>query len=182
MEKASKYTKEQGFGKTITVTTLWLDLSACKPVSFVACVSRSTMFGGPRQGAASTKNNGTGPQTHSSKRQPRESNAQGQCRAGNAQPWKYFPAAIWSGWLNMRIFPAAVPEDGSVAFPVQPAHGEAALVRSALSAHCSLSVPSTLQGAVRLRGWPAAGELSLMTASHNMHRQSHAHRERENFN
>lgn len=82
----------------------------------------------------------------------------------------------------MRIFPAAVPEDGSVALPVQPAHGEAALVQSALSAHCSLSVPSTLQGAVRLRGGPAAGELSLMTARRNMHRQSQAHRESQKFN
>lgn len=77
----------------------------------------------------------------------------------------------------MRVFPAAVPEDGSVAFAVRPAHGEAALLQSALSAHRSFSVPSTLQGAVRLRGRPAAGKLSLMTASQNMHRQSHARRE-----
>lgn len=48
------------------------------------------------------------------------------------------------------VLPAAVPEDGSVAFTVQSAHGEAALVQSALPAHCSLSVPSPLQGAVRL--------------------------------
>lgn len=44
----------------------------------------------------------------------------------------------------------AVPEDGSVAFTVQSAHGEAALVQSALPPHCSLAVPSPLQGAVRL--------------------------------
>lgn len=83
----------------------------------------------------------------------------------------------------MRVFSVpAVPEDGGVALPVQPAHGEAALVQSALPAHCSLSVPSSLQRAVRLRGRAAAGELSLMTASHDMHRQSQAHTERENFN
>lgn len=45
---------------------------------------------------------------------------------------------------------AAVPEDGSIAFTVQSAHGEAALVQSALPSHCSLTVPSPLQGAVRL--------------------------------
>lgn len=60
-----------------------MDLFTGKPVSFVSRVSRSAMFGGPRQGAASPKNSGTGPQTHSSKRQPRESNGEGQCRPGN---------------------------------------------------------------------------------------------------
>ena len=48
------------------------------------------------------------------------------------------------------VLSAAAPEDGGVAFAVQSAHGEAALVQSALPAHRSLYVPSTLQGAVRL--------------------------------
>lgn len=110
------------------------------------------MFGGPEQGAASPENRGVGPQIHSSKRQPRESDAQGQCRAGNIQAWKAFPAAEGAACLTVRVSPAAVPEDGGVAFTVQPAHGEAALVQSAVSAHGSLPLPSTLQGAVRLRG------------------------------
>lgn len=57
---------------------------------------------------------------------------------------------------RVRVLPAALPEDGSVAFTVQPAHGEAALVQSALPAHCALALPSPLQGAVRLRGRAAA--------------------------
>lgn len=104
------------------------------------------MFGGPRQGAASSKNRGVGPQIHPSERQPRESDAQGQCRAGNGKPF------LLRRCLTVRVFPAAVPEDGGVALTVQPAHGEAALVQSAVSAHCSLPLPSSLQGAVRLRG------------------------------
>lgn len=51
---------------------------------------------------------------------------------------------------------AAVPEDGSVALTVQPAHGEAALVQSALPAHGARALPPSLQGAVRLRGRAAA--------------------------
>ena len=64
--------------------------------------------------------------------------------------------------LNVSVSPAAVPEDGSVAFAVQSSHGEAALVQSALPSHCSLSVPSALQGAVRLRSRAAARDHTLM--------------------
>lgn len=55
-----------------------------------------------------------------------------------------------------RVLSAAVPEDGSIALTVQPAHGEAALVQSALPTHCALALPSPLQRAVRLRGRAAA--------------------------
>lgn len=60
------------------------------------------------------------------------------------------------------ILSAAAPEDGGVAFTVQSAHGETALVQSALPAHRSLYVPSTLQGAVCLWGRAAVWDHSLM--------------------
>lgn len=73
-----------------------------------------------------------------------------------------FLTVVESGSLTVSDLPAAVPDDGSVAFTVQSAHGEAALVQSAVPAHRSLSVPTSLQGAVRLRGGAAAGDHSLM--------------------
>lgn len=63
---------------------------------------------------------------------------------------------------------AAVPEDGSAALAVWSTHGEAALVLSTVSADCSLSVPSTLQGAVCLGDRGRAGEHTLTGVRYHM--------------
>lgn len=117
------------------------------------------MFGGQRQSSASAKKRGVWTHTHSTPRQPRKSNAQGTEQILSL--YLLYPNILFfdlrvchcsKGWMSdfVCVLPAVVPEDGSVAFTVQSAHGEAALVQSALPAHCSLSFPSTLQGAVCL--------------------------------
>lgn len=58
---------------------------------------------------------------------------------------------------------SAVPEDGIVEKPVYAAHWEAALFPAVLPTDCALSLPSTLQGAVRLRHWYTHSGYSLKT-------------------
>lgn len=131
-----------------------------KLVSLSVLRCRSSLSGGQRQSSASTKKRWVWTHTHSTPRQPRESNVQGRDLL----------------FLDLRIlccsrrrvsdivcvFPAAAPEDVSVAFALQSAHGEAARLQSALPAHCSLSLPSALQGALRLWGGAAARHHPVM--------------------
>lgn len=64
-------------GTNVTGVYVWTVLRV-NMLHLFALLCRSTMLGGPRQGAASTEDGGIGPQTHSSKRQPRGSHAQGE--------------------------------------------------------------------------------------------------------
>lgn len=124
------------------------------------------MSGGQRQGAAGAAERAVGPQTHPPPRQPGGPHAQGnsllrlrtrsEVHALLRRACKSLPARPRLTHTRARVPPAAVPEDGSVALTVQPAHGEAALVQPALPAHRALALPSPLQGAVRFRGRAAA--------------------------
>ena len=133
---------------------------------------RSSMSGGQRQSSACAEKRGVWTHTHSAPRQPRKSNAQGTCPDAFSLFTSSKHIILPPACSSLCVLSAAVPEDGDVAFTVQSAHGEAALVQSALPAHRSLSVPSTVQGAVRLWGRAAAGDHTLMILD-NM--QTHTH-------
>lgn len=67
---------------------------------------------------------------------------------------------------------SAVPEDGFFEKPVHAAYWEAALVQTVLPTDCSLPLPPTLQGAVRLRHWRTHNGYSLNTTTQSHCTQS----------